>query len=97
LQWDGSLIVSPDVALSNTMDLMTEIGQGRGPENFMIALGCAGWAPGQLENEWKENVWLNTKASKTVLFQTDVAVRWEAALQSMGVDPLLFSGEAGHA
>jgi putative transcriptional regulator len=97
LRWDGSLVISPDVALSNTMDLMMEISCGRGPEHFIIALGCAGWAPGQLENELKENVWLNTGADKTIMFQTDVAVRWETALQGMGVDPLLFSGEAGHA
>jgi putative transcriptional regulator len=96
-EWNGSLSVTPFVSLSNTLDLLNEIGKGSGPQSFIVALGCAGWAPGQLESELSQNVWLTTPAYEKTIFDTAVNDRWESALRHMGVDPLWLSSQAGHA
>lgn len=96
-EWNGSLRVTPFVSLSNTLDLLNEIGKGSGPESFIIILGCAGWAPGQLESELSENVWLTTSANEGIIFNTAVSDRWGTALRDMGIDPLWLSSQVGHA
>ena len=69
-----------------------------GPKRFLVALGYAGWAAGQLENEIKENSWLNTPVDRAILFEAPVAARWEAATRLLGVDVTqLTAGPAGHA
>jgi len=73
------------------------IAAGRGPESFLISLGCAGWGPGQLESEIKENAWLTQPLFEENIFVLPVDVRWTEALKKMGVDPALLSDTAGHA
>lgn len=79
------------------MDILAAIARNEGPSDFLIALGCAGWGPGQLEDELLENAWLTGTASCDIIFKTDVSMRWEHALREMGVDPALLCDTAGHA
>ena len=95
--WGGCLEVSPSFGLSNTIDILESIAMGKGPDDFIIVLGCSGWGGGQLESEMKDNAWLTCTASTDITFHTSPERKWMAAIQKLGVDPELLSGEAGHA
>ncbi len=95
--WQGCLPISDTLAISNTVDILAAIAHGEGPEDFLISLGCAGWGPGQLEDELRDNAWLTGDANGDIIFKTDISIRWESALRQMGVDPALLSDTAGHA
>lgn len=95
--WGGCLAVSPSFGLSNTIDILESIAMGKGPENFIITLGCSGWGGGQLESEMKDNAWLTCTASMDITFHTPPERKWMTAIQKLGIDPELLSGEAGHA
>ncbi|MEP2117060.1 YqgE/AlgH family protein, partial [Bauldia litoralis] len=71
--------------------------EGNGPRNAMLALGYAGWAPGQLESEIQANGWLNCPATPELIFDTDIEAKYDRALALLGVDSSRLSGEAGHA
>ncbi len=96
-EWQGCLPISDSLAISNTLDILAAIARDEGPADFLIALGCAGWGPGQLEDELRDNAWLTGVANNDIIFKTDIFIRWESALRQMGVDPALLSGTAGHA
>jgi len=95
--WEGSIQITSKLAMSNTMDLIRAIAKGEGPETFLIALGCAGWGPGQLEAELAQNAWLTCPARDEILFDYAVDERWDAAVKTLGIDPVLLSDTAGHA
>ncbi len=95
--WVGCFQVSPTLALSNTKDILNAISRGEGPERAVIALGCAGWGPGQLEAEIVQNAWLTEPAFDDIIFNTPVDERWSAAVKKMGIDPALLTNAAGHA
>jgi putative transcriptional regulator len=97
LQWENSFPVRPSLAMSNSKDLIRAIAREEGPADFLIILGCAGWAPGQLEEEILENTWLTLPSTDSLLFRTPPGERWEEAARAIGIDPSLLSGEAGHA
>ncbi|MFZ7124615.1 MAG: YqgE/AlgH family protein [Desulfobacterales bacterium] len=94
---DSSFVITPSLALSNTREVLQRIARGKGPESYIISLGCSGWGAGQLENEIRENAWLSCDVFEDVLFQTPVEQRWEAALKRMGIEPALLTDSAGHA
>jgi putative transcriptional regulator len=96
-EWEASLMVTPSLALTNTRDVLEAIAAQRGPKAFMVSLGCAGWGPGQLEAEIKENAWLTHPVFEDTIFVLPVAVRWEETLRRIGVNPALLSDIAGHA
>ena len=83
--------------MSNTRDVLEAIANTNGPRAFIITLGCAGWGPGQLESEIKENAWLNYPIFEENIFDMPVDLRWEEAVKKMGIDPALLSDAAGHA
>jgi len=95
--WEGCIMITPSLAMSNTKDILESIAQGREPRSFIIALGCAGWAQNQLEMEIKKNSWLTCPVSSSLVFEISVESRWEATMKSMGIDPLLISNKAGQA
>lgn len=95
--WEGCLMITSDIALSNTLDILTAIAAGNGPEAYLISLGCAGWGPAQLEEEIMQNAWLTSPLSADIVFQVPVEKRWEAAVKAMGIDPVLLSDSVGHA
>lgn len=95
--WEGGMRVTGELALSNSRDILEAIAAGRGPQTFIIALGCAGWGPGQLESEIRSNTWITCPYAQAIVFQMEVERRWEAAMQGIGIDPALLSDTAGHA
>ena len=95
--WEGTFMVTPSLALSNTIDLLTAIAKGQGPADYLIALGSAGWGPGQLEMEMRENAWLSMPIASDIIFKAPLEERWNATLRGMGIDPAGLSNTAGHA
>lgn len=95
--WEGSLRVTPTLALSNTRDILESLAQGRGPTSFLISLGCAGWGPGQLEMEIRDNAWLTYPVFDEAIFVLPIEGRWEEGMRRIGVSPAMLSGTAGHA
>lgn len=95
--WEYSLIINDDYVLSSSKEVLHAIAKGEGPENFLVAMGYAGWGKGHLEREISENAWLNCPADKNIVFHLKYNQRWHAAAQLMGVDINLISSEAGHA
>jgi putative transcriptional regulator len=95
--WQACRPVTSSLALSNSKDILERLALGKGPEAFILTLGCAGWGPGQLESEIMANTWLTCPASETIFFETPVEKRWEAAAKLMGIDPSRLTDVAGHA
>jgi len=96
-EWEATLMITPSVAMTNTRDILEAVAMCSGPKAFIITLGCAGWGPGQLESEIKENAWLNSPIFEENIFNMPVESRWEEAVKKMGIDPTLLSDTAGHA
>jgi len=94
---EGSLAVVPGLALTASTDILKAVAGGGGPRRCVLALGYAGWAPGQLEDEIQRNAWLSVPADEALVFRDDTAGTWEAALAKLRIDPALLSGTAGHA
>ncbi len=94
---EGSLQIDDRVALTASLDVLKAIATGGGPRAGMLALGYAGWGPGQLESEMQQNAWLSAPATTDLVFDDDHGTKWRRALASMRIDPLLLSPEAGHA
>lgn len=95
--WESTLNITDELGLSTSQDILQAMASGDGPTQCLLALGYAGWGPGQLEFEMKENTWLSGPADHQVIFETDLELRWQAAARSMGVDINSLHGEAGHA
>lgn len=93
----GTLVVDDQVALTGTLDILKELASGSGPKSTMLALGYAGWGPGQLEDEIGKNAWLHAPFDETLVFDGDVETKWQRALNSIGVDLSTLSGTAGRA
>ncbi|MDO5370821.1 YqgE/AlgH family protein [Paracoccus sp. (in: a-proteobacteria)] len=85
------------LGLTTTRNILEDIASGRGPDRAVLSLGYAGWDAGQLETEMMANGWLTAEAGDDLIFGTDNAQKWQAALRSLGVDPLALSTAAGHA
>jgi putative transcriptional regulator len=94
---EGSLKVNDALALTASLDVLKAIAEGGGPREGVLALGYAGWGPGQLEAEIQQNTWLSVPATERLLFGEEDDSKWRRALASMKIDPLLLSGAAGHA
>ncbi len=94
--WDSSIAISETVSLTSSRDILEAIAKDEGPENYLIALGYAGWKAGQLEKEIGNNAWLNTPYEETILYDTPISKRWTTAANLMGVDINLLTTMAGH-
>jgi len=94
---DGSLRVDDAVALTASLDVLKAIAEGHGPREGLLALGYAGWGPGQLDAEIQQNAWLSVPADETLVFDADHDTKWRRALGKLHIDPLLLSGSVGHA
>lgn len=93
----ATLPVDDGISLTATLEILRAIAEGRGPREAFLALGYAGWAPGQLETEIQANGWLHAPVDKAILFDADNDTKYERALAKIGVHPGMLSMEAGHA
>ncbi len=92
-----TMLVDKRVGLTATMEVLKDIASGNGPRLNILALGYAGWGPGQLDAEIHANGWLSVPADDGLLFDHDLDNKWERALAKIGIDFSMLSGEAGHA
>lgn len=95
--WEATLAISEDIGVTTSRDILSAMVEGKGPEQVLMALGYAGWGPGQLEAELAANSWLNVPADGRLLFEVPHERRYIEAARSIGVDMDRLSGEAGHA
>jgi putative transcriptional regulator len=93
----GTIQVPGGFEMTATLDVLEALAQGAGPEVAILALGYAGWGPGQLEAEIGRNDWLIAEAPAELVFSADDAGKWTAALRHMGIDPVSLSATAGRA
>jgi putative transcriptional regulator len=93
----GTVEVAGLCALSASLDILRAIAEGRGPSQWLIALGYAGWGPGQLDNEMRHHGWYAADAHGEVLFETRYADRWTATWKAEGIDPALLANVTGRA
>lgn len=97
-EWRSTLMVSNEIAVTTSQDILEAMANGQGPERVVVALGYASWAPHQLEKEITENLWLSCLADASILFDTPFAKRWQAAGKLMGIGDInVLFGSAGHA
>jgi putative transcriptional regulator len=94
---ESTLQVDPQVSMTATVDILHAIAENRGPSRSIVALGYAGWSPGQLEEEMRANGWLACEPDEDLLFGDDEATKWDRALAKIGVDPAMLSSWGGHA
>ncbi len=94
---DGTLAVAADVSLTATVDILRAIAAGEGPRRHLLALGYAGWGPGQLDGEIRANGWLHVAADEALVFDTELDSKWDRAIAKIGIDPRMLSDAAGHA
>jgi len=95
--YENSLAISNTINLTLSRDVLDAMASGEGPRRTLVALGYAGWEPGQLENEFLANSWLNVTATTDIVFDVPFADRWSAAAKSLGVDISRLAPNAGHA
>jgi len=95
--WDSTLAVTEGISVTTSKDILEAIAEGRGPHRILMALGYAGWASGQLEDELSENAWLSGPADSNILFSVAANKRLEMAAQQLGINLNLISSQAGHA
>ena len=95
-EWEYTLPLTPQLSLSMSRDILADIAAGKGPEQYMVALGCAGWDAGQLEREITDNVWLTTPALPDLIFSDNHAQKAEQAASILGVSLSQLSAFAGH-
>jgi putative transcriptional regulator len=94
---DSTLEIDGDVCLTATIDILKAMAGGKGPEQAILALGYAGWAPGQLESEIQANGWLHCPADRDLIFSADLELKYDRALSKIGIDPSHLVSDAGHA
>jgi putative transcriptional regulator len=94
---NSTLPIDSGICLTATLDILKAIAHGSGPANAVLALGYAGWAPGQLESEIHQNGWLHCSADAELVFGRDNEAKYNKALKKIGIDIGMLSGEAGHA
>jgi len=94
---NSTLPIDEGICLTATLEILKAIARGNGPSNAVLALGYAGWAPGQLEHEIQQNGWLHCAADPDLIFGADIEGKYERALRKIGIDISMLSTDAGHA
>ncbi|MFO1062029.1 MAG: YqgE/AlgH family protein [Dongiaceae bacterium] len=93
----GTVKVDDLVSLTATIDILRDMASGSGPRRSLLALGYAGWGPGQLDAEIQANGWLTVPADAALVFDEDLEGKWDRAIGKLGISHAMLSGEAGHA
>jgi len=95
--FSSTLVINEQIAFTTSRDVLEAVAQGRGPKNILVSVGYSGWGAGQLEEEIIKNGWLTVPADPVILFELPIEQRLAAATKLLGFDPMMLSGEAGHA
>lgn len=93
--WTCTLKVTSDISVTTSKDILDDISRGEGPENYLVALGCAGWSPGQLEQEIADNSWIICPASKEIIFSRDFDGKPDMAASTLGFSMAQMSTDVG--
>lgn len=94
---DATMDITDEFGMTASLEILEDISNGAGPDSCLLALGYAGWGPGQLEAELQENGWLVAEAAPNLVFATENDDKWQQAIQSLGIDVRLLSAEGGRA
>ncbi len=94
---NSTLPIDEGICLTATLDILKAIARGTGPANAILALGYAGWAPGQLETEIQGNGWLHCPADSELIFGDDASRKYDRALRKIGINIGMLSSDVGHA
>ncbi|GGK64088.1 YqgE/AlgH family protein [Amphritea balenae] len=95
--WDSCYEINGQLTITTSMDIMHAISNNEGPEQYLVALGYAGWSAGQLEQELSDNVWLSCPANLDIIFNIPAEERLQAAATTLGVNLNLMTSQSGHA
>ncbi|WP_275974917.1 YqgE/AlgH family protein [Shewanella gaetbuli] len=95
--WINSHQVSDYCMLTTSRDVLSSIGTPKSPDEYLVALGYAGWGKDQLEQELAENTWLTIKATADLLYSKSPETLWEQATKQLGFDMWQISTQVGHA
>ena len=96
VEWESSISVTPEIKICTSKTILQDIARGKGPQNYLIALGCAGWEAGQLEQEIRENSWLTVPADPALIFSQNHSSKLTEAADILGVNIRQLPQEAGH-
>lgn len=94
--WESSFSISAGISICTSKSILQDMAAGNGPENYLIALGCAGWEAGQLEAEISANAWLTVPANKDLIFSQEYDKKTQQAADLLGVNLQQLSPDAGH-
>lgn len=94
--WESSISVTDEISICTSKSILEDIASGKGPENYLIALGCAGWEAGQLESEIGANSWLTVPADPALIFSNDYESKTQRAASILGIDLQQLAPDAGH-
>jgi putative transcriptional regulator len=94
---DVTQVVGPGIRLTATRDVLEAVAKEHPPQRFVLALGCAGWGAGQLEDELKHNAWLVVDADDAIIFDDGHEDKWTRAIRTLGLDPSQLTGDIGSA
>ncbi len=95
--WNSSIVVSDELSLTTSKDILEALALGNGPTDWLLTLGYAGWGAGQLEEEIVANAWLSVPADAELLFDTPNDALFDVALKRLGISKFALSNIAGHA
>ena len=95
--YESTLALRNDLMVTTSADVLAAIAVHEGPERYLVALGCAGWTDGQLEDEMRQNAWLSSPCDPGIIFDAPLDQRWQRAVASLGVDTSQLHDVGGHA
>lgn len=96
-RWESSTRLNDETVLTSSKDILVDIAHNKGPTNYLVALGYAGWSAGQLDDELSNNAWITSSPSESLLFNVLPEHRWHTAANAMGFDINLMSTQVGYA
>lgn len=95
-QWPSSIAITDSLTLTTSRDILADIAKGEGPQHYLLALGCSGWAPGQLEKELAENAWFTCPATPEIIFSTDHLQKPAMAAATLGFSLSQLTTDVGY-
>ena len=95
--WQSTLALNGIAGLTTSKDVLQSLATQTAPDKMLVALGYAGWSPGQLEQEIKQNGWLTVEANLDIVFDLPPEARLNAAMGLLGISFANLSDQAGHA